>query len=133
MKIKSELEFRGYKENNYDFVDDTGKRISGISKVLTFLTVGDEDEQRIKVALPKDCNIDVERLHKGFIYNVELEEILKPCIDKNNNVNEKQFFAKFNFIGIEVPEDKPVHKSEPVAEQKQEDDKKKGVKLNERF
>lgn len=135
MKIKSELEYRGYKESNYDFVDDGGKRVSGTSKILTFLTTGDEDEQKIKVALPKDSNVEADKLHKGFTYSVELEVILKPCIDKNNNVNEKQFFARFNFIGIDVPdvpEDEPEQKpDDKPAEQKL--DKKKNDKVGGMF
>ena len=139
MKIKSELEYRGYKESNYDFVDDSGKRVSGTSKVLTFLTTGDEDEQKIKVALPKDSNVEADKLHKGFVYNVELEVILKPCIDKNNNVNEKQFFARFNFIGIEVPDvpgDEPEQKPEDKPDDKpaeQKQDKKKNDKVGGMF
>ena len=86
MKIKSELEYRGYKESNYDFVDGSGKRVSGTSKILTFLTTeGDDDEQKIKVALPKNSNVEADKLHKGFTYSVELEVILKPCINKLNN------------------------------------------------
>lgn len=140
MKIKSELEYRGYKESNYDFVDDSGKRVSGTSKVLTFLTTEDEDEQKIKVALPKNSNVETDKLHKGFTYSVELEVILKPCIDKNNNVNEKQFFARFSFLGIDVPdvpedepEQKPVEQKPDDKPSEQKQDKKKNDKIGGMF
>ena len=96
MKLNVNLEFRKLEENNYDFVDNSGKRVSGVSKVYTFMN---EDEELLRVGLPKDVVIDAE-MKKGQSYDVVLDCKLKPMVDKNGNVNNKQFFAYFQLLEV---------------------------------
>ena len=111
MKIRSILEFRKFEENAYDFVDErTGKRQSGVSKSYIFMT---EDDEVLKVGLAKDVTINVE-MKKGQSYDVVLDVKLKPVVDKNSNVSQKQFYSFFQLLEVVV---------NPFDQKKQEDKK----------
>ena len=85
MKVYLTLEYRKFEENNYDFVDSSGKRQTGVSKSYIFLN---EDEELLRVGLLKNVSIDVD-FKKGQEYDVALECNLKAVVDKNGNVNNK--------------------------------------------
>lgn len=96
MRLNVNLEYRKFEENNYDFVDASGKRQSGVSKVYTFMN---EDEELIRVGVPKNVEINVG-MKKGQCYDVVLDCNLKPVVDKNGNVGNKQFYVYFQLIEV---------------------------------
>ena len=98
MKIVTNLEYRKFEENAYDFVDASGKRQSGVSKAYIFMT---EDDEVLKVGLPKDTVINVDMV-KGKSYDVHLDVKLKPVVDKNSNVSQKQFYSYFQLLDVVV-------------------------------
>ena len=96
MVVITNLEFRKFEESAYDFLDSNGKRQSGVSKAYLFMT---EEEEVIKVGLPKDVNICVE-MKRGQLYDVKLDAKIKPVVDKNNNVSQKQFYVYFQLLEV---------------------------------
>ena len=97
MKCLSNLEFRKYEENEYDFTDAQGQRQAGTSKSLVFIN---DDEKLIRITVPKDCADKFDNLKKGYSYDVRYDLRLKPVVDKSNNPSDKQFFAYFSLIEV---------------------------------
>ena len=97
MKIRANMEFRRFEESQYDFVDSAGKRVQGEKKVYVFLN---EEDQIVKVKLPKDSNMKFE-LHKGDEVEAVLDCKMKAFVDKESGkVNEAAFQVYFELLDI---------------------------------
>ena len=97
MKIRANMEFRRFEERQYDFVDSNGKRVQGEKKVYVFLN---EEDQIVKVKLPKDSNMKFE-LHKGDEVEAVLDCKMKAFVDKESGkVNEAAFQVYFELLDI---------------------------------
>ena len=92
------LEFRKSEESTYDFVDSNGRRQSGISRSCLFMN---DEELIIKVGIPKDVELNVD-MKKGQSYDVVLDCKMKPYVDKNGNVSQKQFTVYYQFVEVLV-------------------------------
>lgn len=126
MILKAQLEYRGYKETEYDLTAQGGPK--GISKTLTFLT---DDDDKLLFSRPDDVVIDFSVLKKGVMCDVTFDAVLKPYVNKETDrVNYKNFAARFSVVDVVpvgfVPADSiPFDAAYPDASSVKSDSKSK--------